>query len=165
MKPHLLISCLLIGGVFAPASEASNSSCDKPRRFKPHELASTLPKSSDKVLVDQYMTDTEAASARVFRVFKPLKPHHHNQCDEYLYVLSGRGTFWMEDPKSQAEFGPGELLYFKKGTVHSLPDILEEPVVFMSLDTPRRSPDDIHFEDARDGSADSWGHDKGSDEL
>jgi len=152
-------------GILIVASQASNDSSIKPRRFNPHEIANTLPKSSDKVLVDQYMTDTEAASARVFRVYKPLLPHHHNQCDEYLYVLSGRGTFWMEDPKFQQEFGPGELLYFKKQTVHSLPDILEEPVVFMSLDTPRRSPDDIHFENPEHGSPDSWGHDQGSDEL
>ena len=142
--------------------------CDdssKPRRFKVNEIAASLPNSSDKVLVDQYMTDTEAASARVFRVFKPLLPHHHNQCNEYLYVLSGRGTFWMEDPKEQQEFGPGELLYFKKKTVHSLPDILESPVIFMSLDTPRRDPEDIHFENPAHGSAASWGHDKSSDEL
>ena len=158
------VSCF--AGILIVASQASNDTSGRPRhRFKPHEIANTLPKSSDKVLVDQYMTDTEAASARVFRVYKPLLPHHHNQCDEYLYVLSGRGTFWMEDPKSQQEFGPEELLYFKKKTVHSLPDILEEPVVFMSLDTPRRSPDDIHFENPDHGSSDSWGHDQGSDEL
>ena len=110
------------------------------------------------------MTDTEAASARVFRVFKPLLPHHHKLCDEYLYVLSGHGTFWMENPKDQTEFGPGELLYFKKKTVHSLPDILESPVVFMSLDAPRRDPEDIHFENPEHGSAASWGH-ANSDEL
>ncbi|DBA89019.1 TPA: hypothetical protein ACH3X2_000234 [Trebouxia sp. C0005] len=156
---------LLLHSVLIVASQASNDSSGRPRRFKPYEIANTLPKTSEKVLVDQYMTDTEAASARVFRVYKPLLPHHHNQCDEYLYVLSGRGTFWMEDPKSQQEFGPGELLYFKKQTVHSMPDILEEPVVFMSLDTPRRSPDDIHFENPEHGSSDSWGHDRGSDEL
>ena len=129
-----------------------------PRRFKVNEIAASLPDSSDKVLVDQYMTDTETASARVFRVFKPLLPHHHKQCDEYLYVLSGHGTFWMEDPKDQQEFGPGDLLYFQKKTVHSLPDILEGPVVFMSLDTPRRDPEDIHFENPEHGSAASWGH-------
>lgn len=64
----------------------------------------------------------------------------------------------MENSKDQAEFGPGELLYFKKTTVHSLPDILESPVVFMSLDTPRRNPEDIHFEKPEHGSAASWGH-------
>lgn len=107
---------------------------NRPRRFKVKETAACLPDSSDKVLVDQYVTDTVAASSRVFRVFKPLLPHHHNQCVEYLYVLSGRGTFWMEDPKNQTEFGPGELLYLRRKTVHSLPNILESPVVFMSLD-------------------------------
>lgn len=137
----------------------------RPRRFKPQEVGATLPNTSDKLLVDKYLVDTEAASSRVFRVFQPMKPHHHNQCDEYLYVLSGRGTFWMEDPKSEADFGPGDLLYFKKTTVHSLPKLIEEPIVFLSFDTPRRSPDDIHFEDPKAGSASDWGHDAGSDEL
>jgi hypothetical protein len=33
----------------------------------------------------------------------------------------------------------------KRLTVHALPDILEESVVFLSFDTPRRDPKDIIF--------------------
>ncbi len=58
--------------------------------------------------------------------------------DEYLYVLSGRGTFWMGEAANQAEFGPATLLFFERGTVHALPDILQPPVVFLSFDAPRR---------------------------
>jgi mannose-6-phosphate isomerase-like protein (cupin superfamily) len=114
------------------------------------------------LLVDRYLTDTDAASARVFRVYKPTPPHYHAKCDEYLYVFSGRGTFWMEDPASQAEFGPGELLFFKRGIVHALPDIIEEPLVFLSIDTPRREPNDIIFVDPADGTPESFiGHSEG----
>ncbi len=67
-------------------------------------------------------------------------------------MLSGRGTFWMEDPSTEKEFGPGQLLYFKKRTVHALPKILEEPVVFLSIDTPRREPTDIVFVNPEDGT-------------
>jgi mannose-6-phosphate isomerase-like protein (cupin superfamily) len=68
-------------------------------------------------------------------------------------VLSGRGTFWMEDPATVAEFGPGQLLFFERGTVHALPEILGEPLVFLSVDTPRREPTDIVFVNQEDGNA------------
>src|SRR5258708_20939963 len=85
--------------------------------------------SATTLLVDHYLTDRDAASARVFRGYKPTPSHYHATCDEYLYVLSGRGTFWMENPESQVEFGAGQLLFFERGTVHALPDILEGQVI------------------------------------
>jgi hypothetical protein len=50
------------------------------------------------------------------------------------------GRSWLRP--ASAEFGPGELLFFKRGTVHAQPKILEDPVVFLSIDTPRRDPKD-----------------------
>ena len=76
--------------------------------------------------------------------------------DEYLFVLSGRGTFWMQDPESVAQFKPGQLLFFERGTVHALPEILEEPLVFLSIDAPRRDPRDIVFIDPNDGTPESF---------
>ena len=106
--------------------------------------------------MDQYLTNRPEASARVFRVYKSTPPHYHATCDEHLYVFSGRGTFWMGDPATQAEFGPGQLLFFQKGTVHALPDILEEPLVFLSVDTPRRDPKDVIFVNPADGTPESF---------
>jgi mannose-6-phosphate isomerase-like protein (cupin superfamily) len=96
-------------------------------RFDVAQIAATLPETATTLLVDHYLTNREAASARVFRVYKPTPPHYHATCDEYLYVFSGRGTFWMEDESTVAEFGPGELLFFKRGTAHAQPKILEDP--------------------------------------
>src|SRR5271156_5679346 len=121
-------------------------------RFDIARIAATLPETATTLLVDHYLTNREAASARVFRVYKPTPPHYHATSDEYLYVFSGRGTFWMEDASTVAEFGPGQLLFFKRGTVHAQPDILEEPVVFLSVDTPRRDPKDIIFVDPTAGT-------------
>jgi mannose-6-phosphate isomerase-like protein (cupin superfamily) len=92
----------------------------------------------------------------VFRVYKPTPPHYHAGCDEYLYVFSGRGTFWMKHPATITTFKPGDLLYFRRGTVHALPDILEEPVVFLSFDIPRREPRDIIFVNPADGTPESF---------
>src|SRR5277367_1344148 len=101
-------------------------------RFDIAQVAASLPASADTLLVDQYLTNRTEASARVFRVYRATPPHYHASCDEYLYVFSGRGTFWMEDASKIAEFEPGQLLFFKRGTVHAIPDIIEGPVVFLS---------------------------------
>jgi mannose-6-phosphate isomerase-like protein (cupin superfamily) len=119
-------------------------------------IAASLPESAKTLLVDRYLTDRPSASARVFRVYKPTPPHYHAQCDEFLYVFSGRGTFWMGDASTKAEFGPGQLLHFQRGTVHALPDIIEEPLVFLAIDTPRRDPKDVIFVDPKDGTPESF---------
>ena len=124
--------------------------------FNIAEIAASLPESATTLLVDRYLTDGPSASARVFRVYRPTPPHYHAQCDEYLYVFSGRGTFWMGDATRKAAFGPGELLHFERGVIHALPDILEEPLVFLSIDTPRRDPKDVIFVDPADGTPESF---------
>src|SRR5260221_2830421 len=125
-------------------------------RFDIATVEPSLPETATTLLVYHYLTNREAASARVFRVYKPSPPHYHATCDEYLYLFSGRGTFGMEDESTTAEFGPGELLFFKRGTVHAQPKILEEPVVFLAIDTPRRDPKDIVFVNPEDGTPESF---------
>ena len=63
------------------------------------------------------------------------------------------GTLWMEDPRDEAEFAPGHVLFFERNVVHALPTLLEEPVIFLSLASPRRDPEDITFVDPKDGTA------------
>jgi mannose-6-phosphate isomerase-like protein (cupin superfamily) len=126
------------------------------QRFKLNEIAQAFPDTADTLLLDTYLTDEEAASARVFRVYRETPPHYHAGSDEYLYVLSGRGSFWMGDASNGAEFSPGDLLFFKRGVVHALPRILEGPVVFFSVDTPRRNPTDIIFVNPEDGTPESF---------
>lgn len=126
------------------------------RRFHLREIAESFPQTADTLLLDTYLTDEESASSRVFRVYRPTPPHYHAHSDEHLYVLSGRGTFWMGDISNQGEFGPGDFLFFKRGTVHAQPNILEEPVVFLSVDTPRRDPKDIIFVNPEDGTPESF---------
>ena len=125
-------------------------------RFNIAQIAAAFPETASTLLLDHYLTNREAASARVFRVYKPTPAHYHATCDEYLYVFSGRGTFWLENESATAEFAPGDLLFFKRGTVHALPKLLEEPVVFLSVDTPRRDPTDIIFVNPADGTPASF---------
>ncbi|MEG3126749.1 cupin domain-containing protein [Pantoea cypripedii] len=131
----------------------TDNTARKSARLKPAEIAKNLPESATTMLADIYLTDRPDASSRVFRAYRGVPPHFHRECDEYLYVLSGRGTFWMENASTEAEFGPGDLLFFERNVVHALPVLLEEPVIFLTLDTPRRSPGDVVFIDPDAGTA------------
>lgn len=125
-------------------------------RFDIAAIARSFPETAETLLLDRYLTNEAAASARVFRVYRPTPPHYHATCDEYLYVVSGQGTFWMESEATKDRFQPGQLLFFRRGTVHALPDIIEGPVVFLSVDTPRRAPGDIIFVNPEDGTPESF---------
>jgi mannose-6-phosphate isomerase-like protein (cupin superfamily) len=139
-----------------PNSSAVARPLDVNGRFDIGTIAAAFPATSDTLLVDEYLTNRPEASARVFRVYRPTPPHYHATCDEYLYVFSGRGTFWMVDPKTEAEFKPGQLLHFTRNTVHAMPKLFEHPVVFLSVDTPRRDPLDIIFVKPEDGTPQSF---------
>jgi mannose-6-phosphate isomerase-like protein (cupin superfamily) len=115
-------------------------------------LAAKFPPTAETMLLDVRLTDESAASSRLFRVYRPVPAHYHTTCDEYLQVVMGRARFVVErnDP---VELGPGQVLFFRRNTVHGIPQILEGPLVFFSVDTPRRDPSDVTFVDPSYGSA------------
>jgi mannose-6-phosphate isomerase-like protein (cupin superfamily) len=125
-------------------------------RFDVYEIAKSFPPSADTLLLDTYLTNEDSASARIFRIYRETPPHYHEKSDEYLYVMSGKGTFWMGSPDNGGTFAPGQLLFFKKRIIHALPKIIEGPVVFLSIDTPRRDPKDIIFVNPQDGTPENF---------
>ena len=129
-------------------------------RFHLHQIAQDFPETADTLLLDTYLTDEPSASSRVFRVYRSTPAHYHAHSDEHLYVLSGKGTFWMESAANIGEFASGDLLVFKRNTVHAIPDLLEGPVVFLAIDTPRRDPKDIIFVDPKAGTPDTFIQDR-----
>ena len=125
------------------------------RFFNIAELAKTLPETAETMLADLRLTDEPAASCRIFRVYRPVPAHYHTSCDEYLYVLTGRAEIAIADAPAR-EICPGELVFFKKNTVHALPRIHEHPFTVLSVDTPRRPPEDVHFVNPADGTPESF---------
>jgi mannose-6-phosphate isomerase-like protein (cupin superfamily) len=115
-------------------------------------IAAKFPETADTMLLDVRLTDEPAASSRMFRVYRPVPAHFHRTCDEYLQVVTGRARFVVEgnDP---VELGPGQVLFFRRNTVHGIPAIVEGPLVFFSVDTPRRDPSDVTFVDPAHGTA------------
>jgi mannose-6-phosphate isomerase-like protein (cupin superfamily) len=127
----------------------------QPAVFDLRTIADHFPASAETMLIDTRLTDEKEASARVFRVYSPLPAHYHATCDEYLLVVSGRAKFFLGNDEP-FELGPGQLVFFKQGTVHGAPEILEEPFVVFAVDTPRRDPKDIHFVNPADGTVETF---------
>ena len=69
--------------------------------------------------------------------------HTHTDANEFQYVISGTGTFWLGD--QQREIHPGDLIVIPKGTVHagSVPSSGEFKVLAIKM--PPQAPDDIHL--------------------
>jgi mannose-6-phosphate isomerase-like protein (cupin superfamily) len=123
--------------------------------FDIHAIAEAFPQTASTMLIDTRLTDEPEASARVFRVYRRTPQHYHATCDEYLLVITGRARFLVEG-KPPFELGPGQLLFFKRGTVHGTPEILEEPLVVFSVDTPRREPRDVIFVNEQEGTPEEF---------
>jgi mannose-6-phosphate isomerase-like protein (cupin superfamily) len=122
--------------------------------FDIQAIAGAFPPEAQTMLVDTRLSDQQEASCRLFRVYATVPPHYHATCDEYLQIVSGRARFFMGD-LDPFEVGPGRLLFFRKGTVHGI-WIVEEPLVFLAIDTPRRDPRDVVFVDPSDGTPDTF---------
>ena len=128
---------------------------DSPAIFDLHAVAASLPASASTMLIDTRLTDLPNASTRVFRIYRPTPAHFHITCDEYLVVLSGRALFFSSH-QAPVEVRPGHLIFFRQNTVHGITRILEEPLIFFSVDTPRRDPGDIHFVNPEDGTPETF---------
>src|SRR5947207_2935175 len=92
------------------------------------------------MLVDTRLTDEQEASCRVFRIYVDVPAHYHTSCDEYLLVVSGRGMFRIADGE-WFEAREGQLIFFKKSTVHAITLLDKEPLVFLAVDTHRVETD------------------------
>jgi len=123
--------------------------------FDLNAIANNFPTTSATMLIDTRLTDEKEASSRVFRIYTPVGAHYHATCDEYLIVISGRAMFFLGDG-APFEVGPGQLIFFKQGTPHGTPQILEEPFVVFAVDTPRRDPKDIIFVNQADGTPETF---------
>jgi mannose-6-phosphate isomerase-like protein (cupin superfamily) len=115
-----------------------------------HEIEH-LPDQSDSMLADVYFSDYPQASSRIFRIYRTLPLHYHKECDEFLYILSGEGTFHLAGDEGPVH--PGMFLRYPRGEVHGIPKISKHPFVVLSVDVPRRRPDDIIFVNPDDGDA------------
>ncbi len=88
------------------SEQKQQASSDRTALFDIKKIAGSFPATADTMLIDTRLTDEQHASSRVFRVYRPTPAHYHATCDEYLFVISGRATFFLGDG-APFEVGPG----------------------------------------------------------
>jgi mannose-6-phosphate isomerase-like protein (cupin superfamily) len=115
-----------------------------------NEIKSRFPDIAHSVIVDAYLSDSESASARVFRLYRPLPRHFHMNCDEHLLLLDGEADFSVaEEPPRRLH--AGQMVMFLRNVVHAIQPVEgAAPAIFLTVDTPRRAPDDVYFVDPAD---------------
>jgi hypothetical protein len=62
----------------------------------------------------------------------------------------------MGSPEQARKFEPGHLLFFRKGVMHAVPEMTELPIVFLSVDTPRRDPKAVTFVNPEEATPESF---------
>jgi quercetin dioxygenase-like cupin family protein len=107
-------------------------------------IVARFPERADSTIVDTYLTDGGSASSRLFRIYHPIPPHSHATCEEHLYLLTGKVAFAIGDERPRI-LAAGQMVTFDRNVVHAIPEVLEGPAVFLTLDTPRRNPADVVY--------------------
>jgi quercetin dioxygenase-like cupin family protein len=110
------------------------------------DMMARFPDSAETLIVDAYLSDQPHASIRLFRLYGELPAHHHTSCDELLFLLRGSVEFTLgaEPPRL---LRAGQLVIFPRGAVHRVVPAGDDPAIFLTADTPRRMPADVHFAD------------------
>ncbi len=118
--------------------------------FDLDEIKARFPDAADSVIVDAYLSDSESASSRVFRLYRPLPRHFHMNCDEHLLLLDGEADFSLADEPPR-RLRAGQMVMFLRHVVHAIRPVEgAAPAIFLTVDTPRRAPADVHFVDPAD---------------
>jgi quercetin dioxygenase-like cupin family protein len=123
--------------------------------FDINDIKKRFPASAETMLVDTRLTDEQEASCRVFRIYVDVPAHYHTASDEYQLVVAGPGLVRIADGEWFVAW-EGQLIFFKKKTVHAIKLLDKEPLVFLAVDTPRRPPTDIHFVNPADGTPETF---------
>ena len=117
--------------------------------FDLQALAANFPPAADTMLLDMRLTDepppVRACSGftAAFRRIFTRRATSICRCS----AVAGYSSLTA----ALRQLGPGQLLFFRRNVVHSIPEVIEAPLVVFSVDTPRRDPADVHFIDRLEG--------------
>jgi mannose-6-phosphate isomerase-like protein (cupin superfamily) len=73
-------------------------------------------------------------SSYIIWVQDSVKPHYHKQHTELIYVLEGKGRFFIGDTSYLIR--PGDYLRIPQGKIHSFKNNTENEVKVISIQTP-----------------------------
>lgn len=70
--------------------------------------------------------------------------HYHPHMEEILYILSGTAEQWVE--KEKRILGPGDSLYLPVGLIHGTYNIGNDPLDFLAILSPAKTPGPVTIE-------------------
>lgn len=88
----------------------------KPQIWSAEKTLGDMP-LGDRPVVWNYLAHGEYCSVNLVRGRDVNMPHVHDNHDEVLYVLEGRGPFLLGDERVNVQ--PGDILFVPAGTVHT----------------------------------------------
>jgi mannose-6-phosphate isomerase-like protein (cupin superfamily) len=89
--------------------------------------------STDPIVVERLAGDTLTTSFLI-EVKEEVAPHYHAYHSEHVVVISGRGTFVMNE--KEMELNPGDYVFIPSGTVHTVKVNGNEPMRVLSIQCP-----------------------------
>ncbi|UTW61112.1 cupin domain-containing protein [bacterium SCSIO 12741] len=98
-----------------------------------HLPTSTPEVFKDNITVEKLSTDANQSSFLIW-VKDTVRPHHHAEHTECIYVLEGEGTFYLGTNKM--ELKPGDYVRIPQGVVHSFKTRSPVPAKVLSIQTP-----------------------------
>jgi quercetin dioxygenase-like cupin family protein len=66
-------------------------------------------------------------------------PCHSHEAEEAVYVLQGRGEYWIDG--NRGVFAPGDVIWFAKGCKHMIRNSTGETMKILCIFSPPMSPD------------------------
>ena len=70
--------------------------------------------------------------------------HTHTDANEFQYVISGTGTFWLGNQQQLVH--PGDLIIIPKGTPHAGSVLSSGELKVLAIKMPPQAADDLHLE-------------------
>ena len=89
------------------------------------------------------LATSEFSSSYLIWVKKSVKAHKHNAHTEHVYILEGKGSFYLDGKTIPVE--AGDYLYIPKGAVHAVKVISVTPMKVLSVQSPKFEGKDREF--------------------
>lgn len=83
------------------------------------------PPRRSRLLLSGHNVGAQNASlgVNVTEVDSMIPDHKHEDCEELMYIISGRARLVIEDGQEEYEIGPDTAIYSPKGVTHRLENI------------------------------------------
>lgn len=93
-----------------------------------------FPTHINEIVVDR----AESGASEVFMVIvepgKAVHAHRHDDCEQVMYVIEGRGALTVGADKKEHDVGPAQVVRIPAGTLHTVRAKGKKPIRYLCID-------------------------------